>query len=189
MAFTKQPELTSEAIIEVKYNGGLPAFHEKYGDYYLAAYRLGGETGIMVSGSHSDKRTLDRFGITVTVEVLFIEASVTYTQDFVQTEALNTLKIIGYDTLGHTKYNSMAVDQAPLKSEAKKQAQDYCDKAKTLDLRVTEKLDALDIHDGDQIDIAMCQKLVEAGLVVELMLLPAITLRQVQAWMLEDNII
>ena len=167
----------------------MQAFHERYGDYYLAAYRLGGETGILVSGSNSHKRTLDRFGITVTVEVLFVETSVTHTKDFAKTEALNTLKVIGYDTLGQTTYNSMAEDHAAIGSEVRKQAEDLCEKSRTLDTRVAEKLDELDIHDGDQIDTSMCQKLVEAGLVVELMLLPAITLRQVQAWVIEDDII
>ena len=150
---------------------------------------MGGETGILVSGDSSSKLSLERFGITVTVEVLFAKASTTHTQDFSEIEAHNGLKIVGYDTLGHTKYNSAARDHAVMQSEVETQAGEYCDKARSLDLRVAEKLNEMDISDGDYVDSTTCQRLVESGLVVELMLLPVITLREVQSWVIESDVI
>lgn len=54
---------------------------------------------------------------------------------------------------------------------------------------MAKKLDELDIHDGGLVDSSICEKLVESGLVVKLMLVPVITLREVQNWMIEDDII
>ena len=47
----REPRLTKEAIIEIKYGDGYQGFCERYGDYYLAGYRLGGDTGLMLSSS------------------------------------------------------------------------------------------------------------------------------------------
>jgi hypothetical protein len=49
--FQRQPRLTKEAIIEIKYGGGYEDLCERYGDYYLAGYRLGGDTGNLMSAS------------------------------------------------------------------------------------------------------------------------------------------
>lgn len=49
--FQRQPRLTPEAIIEIKYGDGYEGFCRRYGDYYLAGYRLGGDTGILLSAS------------------------------------------------------------------------------------------------------------------------------------------
>ncbi|EME41204.1 hypothetical protein DOTSEDRAFT_55096 [Dothistroma septosporum NZE10] len=189
VSLESQPRLSTEAIITLKYNGGLSAFQERYGDYYLAGYRLGDETGILISGSNSHRRRLDRFAITVTVEVLFIETSKTFTKDFVKVDDANSFKIIGYDTLGHTQYDSMASGQAAKGDEIRKEAESYVLKAKTLDNRVSDALDELNVHDGYVVDILTCRKLVECRVVVELILLPVISLREVQQWVLEDNII
>ncbi|CAK4024460.1 Hypothetical predicted protein [Lecanosticta acicola] len=187
--FERQPRLSYDAIGTIKYFGGLEAFHEKYGDYYLAGYRLGGDTGILVSGSNSFRKQLEKFGITVTVEVLFVEASVTHTKDVLTTSAGSEVKVIGYDTLGYTRYNSSAENDRSSVADVRNQAEDYVEEARNLDLRVSDKLDELEIRDGDVVDESVCRELVEAGLVVELMLLPAITLRDVQNWVIEDDVI
>ncbi len=36
------PELLDEAIVTVKYGGGVVGFEHKYGSYYVAGYRSGG---------------------------------------------------------------------------------------------------------------------------------------------------
>lgn len=189
ISFEKQPCLTHEAIITVKYDGGLAAFESCYGDYYLAAYVLGGDTGILVSGSGTSKRELEKFGITVTVEVLFVEVGTTHTKDFVAAEAKSEVKFIGYDTLGHSTFNSAAGGRGLDSVAVKRQVQVYCESAKCLDVRVADKLDELDIQDGEQIDETVCRRLIESGLVVELLLLPVSSLREVRHWMVEDDVI
>jgi hypothetical protein len=47
------PKLTDQAIIVVKYQGGINTFEERYGDYYVAGYRLGGDTGVLFGTSKS----------------------------------------------------------------------------------------------------------------------------------------
>lgn len=45
------PRLTTEAIREIKYGGAFQGYCERYGDYYLAGYRLGADTGLLLSSS------------------------------------------------------------------------------------------------------------------------------------------
>ncbi|MCJ1249393.1 hypothetical protein MMC30_006616 [Trapelia coarctata] len=189
VTFARQPRLSTEAIITVKYDGGLPAFHARYGDYYLAGYKLGGDTGLMISGSNSSKKELERFGITVKVEVLFVEASTTHTKDFVTTQAGGSLKLVGYDTLDHRTWKSSEEGHGNVASKLRYQAAEVITAAQALDMRVAEKLDELGIQDGDHLNAEDCNKLTESGLVVELVLLPVGTLREVIEWVIEDDII
>lgn len=57
----------------IKYGGGYPAFCHRYGDYYLAGYRIGGETGILISTSSFPSKKVETFEIKVTLEVLIFQ--------------------------------------------------------------------------------------------------------------------
>ncbi|TAQ87212.1 hypothetical protein B7494_g4481 [Chlorociboria aeruginascens] len=179
VTLTRQPKLTNEAIITIKYHGGLPAFQQRYGDYYVAGYRLGGDTQMMLSGSNSSKRELEKFGVTVKAEVLFVEASTTYTKDFEENGATSELSLIGYDTLDCDNWKC---EKGSLALEMQTQAAKVIEKSQSLDVRISGKLNELGIEDGAYLSNETCRKLTEAGLVVELILLPVGTLRQVIEW-------
>ncbi|KAI8633211.1 hypothetical protein F5Y19DRAFT_471477 [Xylariaceae sp. FL1651] len=103
--FQRQPRLTKEAIIEIKYGGGYEGLCERYGDYYLAGYRLGGDTGILMSASGHSREQIDKYGITATVEVLFISASKHWEKDFRAFSAGRQVRLLGYDTLDAKNWN------------------------------------------------------------------------------------
>lgn len=73
--FQREPRLTKEAIIEIKHGGGCKGLCKKNGDYYPAGYRLGGDTGILLSASGHRREQIDKYGVTATVTVLFVSAS------------------------------------------------------------------------------------------------------------------
>ena len=190
VGFARQPRLTTEAIITLKYDGGLSAFQARYGDYYVAGYKLGGDTALMISGSNASKKELEKFGITVKVEVLFIEASTTHTKDFATSSASSSLRLVGYDTLDYQSWKAAEVEGHSLEaSTLRVQAAEVITRSQALDIRVTEKLDELGIRDGDHLDSDDCTKLTESGLVAELVLLPVSTLREVIEWVIEDDVI
>ena len=64
----------------------------------------------MLSGSNAAKKEIEKFGITVRVEVLFIAASTTHTKDFETTTAQSLLRLLGYDTLDHQNWNTSMRD-------------------------------------------------------------------------------
>ena len=48
----------------------------------MAGYRLGGDTGILLSASGHRREQIDKFGIEVTVTVLLISAKKRWEKDF-----------------------------------------------------------------------------------------------------------
>ncbi|KAI1321092.1 hypothetical protein F5Y16DRAFT_389270 [Xylariaceae sp. FL0255] len=103
--FQRQPRLTKEAIIEIKYGGGYEGLCERYGDYYVSGYRLGGDTGILMSASGHSREQIDKYGVTATVEVLFVEVSKHWEKDFRTFSSGRQVRLLGYDTLDAKTWN------------------------------------------------------------------------------------
>jgi hypothetical protein len=73
--------LRTKAIIIIECGGGYSRFCEHYGDYYLAGYRIGGETGILISIISFSLRIDETYRVTATLEVLFFDTSKTWIKD------------------------------------------------------------------------------------------------------------
>jgi hypothetical protein len=110
--FQRQPRLSKEAIIEIKYGGGYEALCERYGDYYLSSYRLGGDTGILMSAAGHTREQIDKYGITATVTVLMLSGSEHWEKDFKSFVADRRTQLLGYDTIDE-RHGSDLVQQAP----------------------------------------------------------------------------
>lgn len=171
----------------IKYGDGYPAFCHRYGDYYLAGYRVGGETGILISASSFSSKKVETFGIKVTLEVLIFEASKTWTKDFHEFNSGSSLKLLGYDTLEGVNWNS-SVTGAGVDS-LKLQTLSLVSRSQSILNRVEAALDGLEMSDRGQLTNEQCDRLIEAGLVVELLLQPMHSLRDVKRWTIEKDII
>lgn len=97
--------MTKEAIMEIKYGGGYEGLCERYGDYYVSGYRLGGDTGILMSASGHRREQIDEYSVTATVEVLFVEVSKTWEKDFRTFSSGRQVRLLGYDTLDAKSWN------------------------------------------------------------------------------------
>ncbi|KAJ4367265.1 hypothetical protein N0V83_006846 [Neocucurbitaria cava] len=201
--FESGPRLTSEAIREIKYGGGFDRFRERYGDYYVAGYRLGADTGLLLSSSTSSRKQVDKYSIKAEVEVLFFSASKTWEKDFEKFRCGRSLKLVGYDTLeGRNWKNAGAAGDAeremnnwlqgrPTADEGslRADAEAIIQRSHSLIDRVGEVLHTHNVRNGGYLTFDQCEDLVEAGVVVELLLLPMERLRDVFRWRLDDNII
>lgn len=183
----RSPRLTTGAIKMLKYGGGYPSFCDRYGDYYLAGYRVGGETGILISASSFSSKQVEKFGIKVTLEVLFLEASKTWNQDFYEFNSGRSLKLLGYDTLEGT-YHTDSISGSGV-DLFRSQALSLVSQSQSMLNRVEAALDGLEMFDATQLTNEQCDRLIEAGLVVELLLQPMHSLRDVKRWTSENNII
>jgi hypothetical protein len=201
--FQRQPRLNKEAIIEIKYGGGYEALCEKYGDYYLSGYRLGGDTGILMSAAGHTREQIDKYGITATVTVLMISGSKHWEKDFKSVVAGRRTQLLGYDTIdGITWKRSSAVGTEMAEMQA---WGGYDPKVDNESLRTDVEaimtrsensleriLDVLKQHgyrNGASLTFNQCEELVVEGIVVELLLEPLWRLRDVVQWRLDDNII
>lgn len=172
----------------VKYGGGIPAFERRYGDYYVAGYRLGGDTAMLMSSSSYKTKVTETIGVTVTVEVLFWEISDHWETDFKFFASGRSLKLLGYDTLGARNWNESASGNAEV-AELFVRSKDIALSTQSLGERLSGILDDMGLHHGDELTMEQCDKLTKAGVVVELVLMPVRGLRHVLEWAYQDNII
>lgn len=217
--FQRQPRLTKEAIIRIKYGGGYEGLCERYGDYYLAGYRLGGDTGILMSASGHSKERIDKYGITATVEVLFISASKHWEKEFRSFSAGRQVRLLGYDTLDAKTWNRFRAagddvkemeawakmvppkkaedtEEDPLRGEENAGEDSLRAATDAIMIRsesalewVYEVLDKHGYRNGESLTFVQCEELLAEGVVVELLLEPMKRLRDVIQWRAEKDII
>lgn len=205
--FQRQPRLTKEAIIEIKYGGGYEGLCQRYGDYYVSGYRLGGDTGILMSASGHTREKIDRYGIKATVTVLFVSASKTWTKDFRTFTQGRQCKLLGYDTIDSKTWKSASAsgdDVLGLAKEAiaweaynpasdggtlRADADAIMTRSENMLERVCGVLEKHGYRNGESLTFVQCEELMREGIVVELLLEPLSRLRDVVRWRLETNII
>ncbi len=130
-------------------------------------------------------------------------ASKTWEKDFEKFRSGHSLKLLGYDTIeGRNWKNAEAVGDAERELENWLQGRPKADegslradaeaiiqRSQSLIERVGDILQAHGVESGSHLTFKQCEALVEAGVVVELLLLPMERLRDVIRWRLDDNII
>jgi hypothetical protein len=178
----RSPKLRTEAIIMIECGGGYSRFCEHYGDYYLAGYRIGGETGILISTTSFSSRTDETYGITATLEVLFFDKNKTWIKDLHEYDSGQSVKLLGYDTLQGQNWNiSSAGDGVQV---FKEQTLHVLGRSQSILDRVVAAMDENGASGQTSLTDEQCDRLAEAGLVVELMLSPISSLREVRRRML-----
>lgn len=201
--FQRQPRLTKEAIIEIKYRGGFEGLCEKYGDYYLAGYRLGGDTGILMSASGHSREQIDKYGITATVKILLVSGSKHWEKEFRTFTSGRQAQLIGYDTLDDKTWKRFSAAGDYVKemkvwacSEPAIDANSLLadidaimTRSENLLERVSTTLERHGYRNGESLTFVQCEELVAQGIVVELLLEPMSRLRDVIQWRMETNII
>lgn len=185
---------------------------ERYGDYYLAGYRLGGDTGILMSASGHSKEVIEQYKVKATVTVLFISASKTWEKDFRTFSAGRQVKLLGYDTIDSMTWKRQTAAGDDVKEVRKQRllkeaiaweafnpqadgdtlradADAIMIRSENLLERVIGILERHGYKNGESLTFVQCEQLVKEGIVVELLLEPMSRLRDVVRWRTETNII
>ena len=184
----RNPRLCYEAIAMLKYGGGYAAFTEKYGDYFVWGYRIGGDTGVMISSSSFSEKKVESWGIEVKVEVLLVEVSHTWTKDFHSFSAGKSMKVLGYDTLSNRNWNVKTAEDGSIKTLVE-QTGEIISSSQNIHKRVLKLLEGQGMADGDSLSHEQCDFLSSKGAVVELVLLPMTAMRDVARWTTENDVI
>lgn len=172
----------------LKYGGGYQAFTEKYGDYFVWGYRLGGDTGLMVSSSSFSTKKVESYGIKATVEVLLAEVSHTWTKDFHAFEAGKSIRVLGYDTLSNRNWSVTTAEDGSIDALLRQTEEIILNSQNILE-RVLKILREQKMTDGDSLSNEQCDYLSNKGVVVELVLLPMSAMKDVARWTTEHDII
>ena len=146
------------------------------------------------------RREKEQYGVKVTAEVLFMEASETWTKDFETFRSGRSMKLLGYDTLDGRNWKNFsaagddiadwakgveASDSLSLKADAEA----IVLRSQALIERIGTVLEETGVRDGENLTFEQCERLVKAGVVVELVLEPMWRLRDVMRWRNETDII
>ena len=167
----------------------MEALTERFGDYYVGGYALGGDTGALASAASADSQFYKRLKIVLKIQILFIKIYATLadeTQSFhsaLQSETFN-----GFDSLSNT-YVSASAKQGSRPEDALAAAGKLANLAQTLNDRVSEKIVQTGLYENEQLSDETCERVFKSGLVAEILLFPVAQLRDVLVWRNNTDII
>ncbi|KAK0549217.1 hypothetical protein OC846_004171 [Tilletia horrida] len=211
--------LSEEAKRILKYDGGIDAFEKKYGDYFVLGYNIGADNQMMVSTNAQSMSQTERLALAVKVELLFFTISFSKDFSSHQESSSSSLRVTGYDTLSHSNLDKTQSWSSTSTVEFDRVQQESAKMrmlGSILPTRVEQKAREVGLPIGDlakgiplgartapsstdpyaplaalefEVDKDLCSRLVQSGLVVELVLAPVRSLRQVRYWMVEDDVV
>jgi len=186
--FEKAPYLNDDAIILLRFGGGIDAFEKVYGDYYVAGYNIGADTGLMCGESAQANSTVEKLSVKVEVTALLYTDTYTDSKFFSTAGESSSFSLAGFDTLSdlHVLENSMGGGGL---NSLRQKATSLSAMADQLTSRVQAKLRNFGLYEKQALSFEMCEKICESGLVVELILLPINKLRDVVKWTKTDDVI
>ncbi|KAK2690197.1 hypothetical protein QWA68_010995 [Fusarium oxysporum] len=185
--FKAEPRLSYEAEKLLREPNGQAKFQEVYGDYYVSCYILGGDAGVYVATSDDTVDTRTKEKVTVKVKVLFFTASKTFEKEKSTHDETFQVTLSGYDTLTNTchgypskKEGLDKVSQAQF-NEVRRQSIGHLQNVDKLPFRVRERMRELRlVNDQDELEWSHCSDICQAGLVVQVILMPYRYLRDYQ---------
>ena len=189
IAFVHPPRLSEVALQTLKYNGGLPAFEKKWGDYYVAGYRIGGDAGVMMSLASSSKIVSESVTVCIKVEILFFSLENSWSKSWSQAESDLRVTLSCFSTFEQAQIQEQRQLGDPKLHKFIEEARGIHDRAQGLVDTIQRKLDSIGISKDKDITTEQCVGLCESGMVVELLLFPIGNLRELQYWRTDDNII
>ena len=172
-----EPRLTIEAQQLLGSAGGELAFQKAYGDYYVAAYNLGANAGVLLAAESGSTDTTDKFSVTESVKAFFWTAS--HTDSHVENKYEDHINwtFVAYDTLSSVNDSQQSSNGTPL-SKVSNSCSRYLDLVQRLEARVDEHLQQKALKSGTTVNLARCKDICNSGLVSQLLLLPYRALRQ-----------
>lgn len=176
--FAETPRLSLEAMnILRKSEDPHKDFKERYGEYYVSAYILGGRNantlGAMMDTSSS---TMDLAG-QVKIKVFFAKITVGFSKHESSFSQSVNVSLVAHDTLDHWECYRAATDAGSYNELVSTASQNGAN-GSMLAHRVTQRLESLGLVSGQELSWDACESLFHKGVVVEILLLPYARLRQ-----------
>lgn len=111
--------------------------------------------------------------VTVTVKVLLVEVSASWSDAWSTADSAASFTVCGYSTLdGQNNSVDMKDNSRRAQDNLAKVATAYLSKVRNLDARVEEVLGNLGLQDGKVLPLAQASRLCRSGLVVQILLAP-----------------
>ncbi|KAM0235345.1 hypothetical protein ACHAP5_009740 [Fusarium lateritium] len=189
VTFSRPPKLSEAALQTLKYNGGLSAFKQRWGDYYVAGYRIGGDAGVMMSLGSSSKTVTESVTICIKVEILFFSIEDSWSKSWSSAESDLRVTLSCFSTVEQAKLQEQRQLGDPKLYSFIQEARGIHNRAQGLVDTIQRKLDQLGVSKDKHVTTEQCVGLCQSGVVVELLLFPVENLRELQYWKTDENVI
>ncbi|KAF2738960.1 hypothetical protein EJ04DRAFT_519904 [Polyplosphaeria fusca] len=177
VVFADIPSFSAEATNILRAEPSpIEAFRTKYGDYYVGAYAIGGANGNLVTGAAATSSESKNLSVEYSVKVLWMEKSRTIEDHERRSTAAGYASLIAYDSLEEWKGDLHGSDFDSY-ANIMRASEENQRRSLALAQRVTERTERLGLKMGHEVPWNTCDAIFEAGLVVEILLLPFSALR------------
>ncbi|KAH0352644.1 hypothetical protein KCU83_g3352, partial [Aureobasidium melanogenum] len=180
----EEPALSKDAH-DVLSKGGILAFQSAYGDYYVAGFSLGADSGICISFSEDDRSESESWSITVTVKFLFMSASHTWSDSSASTLQNISMNLNGYDTLTGSNIKTSTLGPDGLQ-RLRKDAAQITARNTSIAGDVASRLQTLGLRDKGLLGMRDMPQVQASQLVVEVLLLPWTGISEVASFLPSD---
>ncbi|KAK5725410.1 hypothetical protein LTR15_003596 [Elasticomyces elasticus] len=185
ICLAEEPALSKDAR-DVLSKGGFLAFQSAYGDYYVAGFSLGADSGICLSFSENDRSESESLRITVTVKFLFMSASHTWSDSSASALQNISMELNGYDTLTGSNIKTSTHGPNGLQSLRQDAAQITARDTSIAARDVASRLQSLGVKDKGLLGMRDMPQLQASQLVVEVLLLPWTGISEVASFLPSD---
>ncbi|KAF5001945.1 hypothetical protein FGRMN_686 [Fusarium graminum] len=159
VTLTRAPKLSEIALQTLKYNGGLSAFKERWGDYYVAGYRIGGDAGVMMSLASSSKTISESVTICIKVEILFFSFEDSWSKGWSQAVSDLRVTLSYFSTAEQAQIQEQRQLGDPKLYSFIQEARDIHDRAQGLVDTIQRKLNQIGVSSGKDITTDQCMDL------------------------------
>jgi hypothetical protein len=178
---TDTPSFTPKALALLRSpdGDGESRFREQYGDFFVAGYVLGGDAGACLSLDEYSRNEAERTEITVTVKVLFSEASDSKKEEKVHVKSSAAMAFAGYNSFtGESQALNFASTQEREHKQLQAAAAKFIGQVAWLEREVRKRLNGLGVKDGAKMPLSEGLTLCQTGVVVQLLMFPFARLQQ-----------
>ncbi|CAG2011314.1 unnamed protein product [Fusarium graminearum] len=156
VTFTRPPKLSEGALQTLKYNGGLTAFKERWGDYYVAGYRIGGDAGVMMSLGSSSRTVSESITICIKVEILFFSFEDSWSKSWSSAESDLRVTLSCFSTVEQAKIQEQRQMGDPKLYSFIQEARGIHNRAQGLVDTIQRKLDQLGVSKDKYVTTEQC---------------------------------
>lgn len=152
------------------------AFRQRYGDYYVAALRLGGSNATMVSATVASSSESKDMAADVTAKIVFVEKAMHLEDHTARQTIQGTVTLTGFDSLDSWNGSKVCSDFTSY-TTLRPIAEENLARAQTIEARSRQRMLVLGVQDQAELAWETCIRLCERGVVAEILLLPFSGLR------------
>ncbi|KAK6200856.1 hypothetical protein LQW54_009439 [Pestalotiopsis sp. IQ-011] len=139
-------------------------FKRRFGDYYVAGLRLGGDSSVFVSVDEASKSSVETFKVKVNIRILFWTTTIEHSHEERTASESLSFQFAAFDSL---KQTHETLDGGQSFQQVKSLVQVYTELGNTLNQRITDLRGKLGLEKDKILQLSDIESICRSGLVAE----------------------